>query len=400
MLELDFSNTELAYKYLDNTAMMRAHMIFSAMDRPLLAKWGPRALQLAFQIKFPISPLIRKTLFAHFCGGESLEACRELIATLAKYNVGVVLDYAVESSSSESSREKGCVELLSALDFLKSAGQQFAVFKPTGIICSHIMEKLGKGEKLSEEEQKDYESGKKRARRILLKARDLELSVLVDAEESWYQSAIDVWVLELMREFNKDSAVLYQTVQLYRKDRLGYLKDLISTAKNEQFKIGVKLVRGAYMEKESERAKTQGYESPIHKNKEDCDRDFDASLELCLEHIDLVNMFVGTHNEASTMKMVDLMESHSIHRNDKRVVFSQLFGMSDALTFNLANAGFRTVKYLPYGPVISAIPYLIRRSQENTSVQGQMGRELTLIKKELKRRRLGSVKSGLNHGQT
>lgn len=384
---LDFNNTALAYEYLDDYSMMRAHLLFSAMDKPLLAKWGPRALQWAFQFKFPISPIVRRTLFAHFCGGESLEACKKTIEKLKTFHVEVVLDYAVESNASEQSREKSCMELLTALNFLKSSGQHFAVFKPTGIMSSQVLEKLSSGKSLSDLEKRDYEQGKKRARRIVVKAKELGLSILIDAEESWYQTAIDTWVLDLMREFNKERAVVYQTVQLYRKDRLSYIKDILELAKKDHFLIGFKLVRGAYMEKENERARTLGYPSPIHDTKEDCDRDFDASMEVCIANLDRISLFVGTHNEASTLKLVNMIPN-SIMPDDPRIVFSQLYGMSDNLTFNLAKAGFRTVKYLPYGPVVAALPYLIRRSQENSSIQGQMGRELTMIKKEIRRRKI------------
>jgi proline dehydrogenase len=389
MLELDFSNTERAYRYLDNYGIMRAHMIFSAMDHSLLSKWGPRVLQWAFQYKLPLSPIVRRTLFAHFCGGETLDSCKPLIEKLNHFHVGVVLDYAVESSTDESSREKGCIELLTALDTLKSMGQRFAVFKPTCIMSSKVLEKLGSATQLSEPEKRDYEQGRKRARRILVKAKELGLCVLVDAEESWFQNAIDTWVLELMREFNKEKIVLYQTIQMYRTDRLAYLTQLIATAEKEEFFVGMKLVRGAYMEKENERAQSLSYPSPIHANKEACDKDFNAAMDLCMLHLERVSLFLGSHNEDSTLRLArKIAENSTLSPQDPRLVFSQLYGMSDALTFNLAEAGFNTVKYVPYGPVITAIPYLIRRSQENSSVQGQMGRELFMIKKEIQRRKL------------
>ncbi len=386
---IDFSNTEYAYEYLDDYSMMRACWLFSTVEKPFLAKWGPRALQWAFQYKFPISPIVRRTLFAHFCGGETLEACKKLIENLKRFHVDVVLDYAAESSENEQNREKGCIELLSALTFLKEAGQHFAVFKPTGIMSSQVLEKISKGQNLTEREKRDYENGKKRGRRIVVKAQELGLSVMVDAEESWYQTAIDQWVLELMREFNKERPVIYQTAQLYRKDRLDFIKETYKIAEAENFKLGFKLVRGAYMEQENERAKKESYPTPIHSTKEACDADFNASIDFCMEHLDRISIFLGTHNEISTMHLVKKVDEHSeLSRNDPRIVFSQLFGMSDILTFNLAKGGFRVIKYVPYGPVVSAIPYLIRRSQENTSVQGQMGRELSTIKKEIERRKL------------
>ena len=384
MLKLDFSNTELAYRYLDNMSIKRAYVLFSSIDKPFLAKWGPRVLKWAFDYKLPITPIVRSTLFAHFCGGETLNSCKKLLEKMQSFHVGVVLDFAEEGTESENSREKTCVELLSTLDFLKSHGQKFAVFKPSSLMSPTVLEKLSLKKSLSEPEQHDRDQGLRRARRIVVKAKELGLSMLIDAEESWIQDAIDDWALELMREFNKERAVIYHTLQMYRKDRFSYLKNLISQAKTEKFKLGVKLVRGAYMEQERERAKRLSYPDPIHVNKKACDVDFDKSLDLCMQELDHVSIFVGTHNEASTLKLALMLKEAS----DQRVVFSQLYGMSDTLTFNLAEAGFNTVKYVPYGPVNSAIPYLIRRSQENASVQGQMGRELMLIRKEIKRRKM------------
>lgn len=389
MLEIpDFSNTEKAYQYLDNQALHRAEWLFTMINQPLLSKIGPSALQLAFNLRLPISFLVRKTLFAQFCGGESLEECQTVTKLLERFKIGSVLDFASEGEQTEKSMKENCKELLRTLDVIKSYGQHFAVFKPTAIMSSELLVKKTSGQNLSNAEHKEMLAGEARGRKIISRAAELGLSILVDAEESWLQGAIDDWVLELSREFNKERPVIYQTVQLYRKDKLAYLKDLVSIADKEGFYLGLKLVRGAYLDKERARATQMSYPSPIHDTKEACDRDYNTGVEYCVQRQDRVAIFVGTHNEESTLFLVDLLRKNpaSKHR-DQWVVFSQLFGMSDHLTFNLASAGFQVLKYVPYGPVRAAIPYLIRRAQENMAIQGQMSRELSMIQKEIKRRK-------------
>ncbi len=386
--DIDFSNTENAYKYLDDDALYRAYVLFSAIDQPFLAKWGPKLLQWAFEFGMPVQTIVRKTLFAHFCGGESLAAAKKVVQMLNRFHIGAVLDYAAEASPNEASREEGCQELLNSLPILKEYREQFAVFKATSIMSATVLKKLGAGKALTKKEKAEFAAGKARGRRIALAASELGLSVMVDAEESWVQDAIDEWVLELMREFNRKRPVIYHTVQLYRKDRLAYLKSLVAQAEGEEFKLGVKLVRGAYLEKENRRARNKGYASPIHDSKQATDRDYDTSLEFCMGHLGHVSIFVGTHNEESTQFLVQLMLRHpELKRDDPRIVFSQLYGMSDNISFNLAKAGFKAVKYVPYGPVKAAVPYLIRRAQENVSIQGQMGRELSMIQRERSRRK-------------
>lgn len=384
---VNFSDTRRAYAFFNDFELKRAHLIFSTLEHSFITRWGSSLVNLAFKCKVPLSPFIRHTFFAHFCGGENLEDIQTVLKRLKNYNVGAVLDYAVESSFDEQSRQEACEEMLRVLNFQKDCGQIFAVFKPTGIISTRVLEKLSLGEPLSLEEKKEEKAGLKRFHRILKKASSLGLSVLVDAEESWFQNAIDRWVLDFLHEFNKEKPIIYQTIQLYRKDRLSYLKKLIESTQKENLKLGVKLVRGAYMEKERERAFEEFYESPIHEKKEDCDKDFDTALELCLQSINHVSMFVGTHNRSSSLKLVELMEKTNLKPEDPRIVFSQLFGMSDFISFNLASKGYQVMKYLPYGPVQASIPYLIRRSQENTSVQGQLSRELLMIEKEIQRRK-------------
>ncbi len=390
MLEIpDFSNTEKAYQYLDNKALHRAEWLFTMINQPLLSKIGPSILQFAFNIRLPISFLVRKTLFAQFCGGESLEECQSVTKLLERYGIGTVLDFASEGEQDEKSMRANCKEFLHTLEVIKSYGQRFAVFKPTAIMSSAVLVKRTSGQALSHAETKEMLAGEARGRKIITRAAELGLSVLIDAEESWLQGAVDDWVLQLSREFNKERPVLYQTVQLYRKDKLAYLKELVHLAEKEGFFLGLKLVRGAYLDKERARAVQMSYPSPIHDSKEACDQDYNAAIEYCIDNLEQVSIFVGTHNEESTHFLVDILlrKQTSFKHHSQKVVFSQLFGMSDHLTFNLASAGFQVLKYVPYGPVQAAIPYLIRRAQENMAIQGQMSRELSMIQKEIKRRK-------------
>lgn len=383
----NFEDTVVAYRHLDDQALDRAHQIFSLMDQPILARLGPVLLECAAKLGLPVSFFLRRTLFAHFCGGESLKECARLVEALKNEHVGVVLDYAVEGSEKDESFEVCCEEVLRSLEACKVYAQPFGVFKPTGLVAPRLLQKLSEAKPLSESEQFSAKRAYERFQRVAQKAKDLGLSVMIDAEESWVQEAVDRWVEALMKEWNTERPVVYHTIQLYRKDRLRYLKLLHQKAEQERYFLGIKLVRGAYLEKERERAKHFSYPSPIHETKQDTDRDFDEALMFCMEHLDRIAVFSGTHNEHSTRLLVKAMDQASLRRNDERIVFAQLLGMSDHLTYNLARSGFRVMKYVPYGPVKAVIPYLARRAQENTSITGQMTRELAMLRKELNRRK-------------
>ncbi|MBI2603030.1 MAG: proline dehydrogenase family protein [Deltaproteobacteria bacterium] len=388
----NFEDTLVAYKHLDDKALIRAHQIFSLMDQPILARVGPLVLELASRLGLPVSFLLRKTLFAHFCGGESLQACAALVESLKREQVGVVLDYAVEGSQSEESFDRCCDEILRSLAACKAYEQPFGVFKPTGIVAPNLLQNITEGRTLSATEEESARRGQQRFARIAQKAEELGISVMIDAEESWLQDAIDRWVEALMRERNTSRPVVYHTIQFYRKDRLGYLKQLLKTAEKGNFYLGLKLVRGAYLDKERERARLQSYPSPVHETKQDTDNNFNTALMFCWEHKDRISIFSGTHNEISTSLLTQAVDRDpSVERNDPRFVSAQLLGMSDNLTFNLARNGFRAMKYVPYGPVKAVLPYLARRARENSSITGQMARELAMLRKELARRK--SVRS-------
>ncbi|MFM7216661.1 MAG: proline dehydrogenase family protein, partial [Bacteroidota bacterium] len=322
------------------------------------------------------------------CGGEDIDGCNRTIQELHRFGIGTILDYSVEGSESESDFDATHSEILATIK--RAHGDTaipFCVFKPTGIGRFALLEKKNSGRDFDAAESAEYDRFVHRLENICSTAHQFGVPVFVDAEESWIQDVIDSLVLEMMRRFNKQKAIVYNTVQLYRHDRLGYLRNLLESARSSGFKVGVKLVRGAYMEKERLRAKSLGYQSPIQPDKSATDRDYDLALQLCLQHLDFTSIVAGTHNESSSAQLVDLMKKNGLSPEHPGIWFSQLYGMSDHISFNLAKAGFNVCKYVPYGPVKAVLPYLIRRAQENTSVKGQTGRELSLIESEMRRRR-------------
>lgn len=386
---LSFGNTEIAFADKSDRELRNDYFLFKFISYPFLLKAGKPFLNLALQLGFPVKGIIRATIFNHFCGGENLDNTRTTIERLAKRNVKSIPDYSVEGKESENDFERVTNEIISVIRFAKgNPSVPFAVFKPTGIARFALLEKINSGVRLSFEEQKEFEKINNRFERICSEAAESGICVMVDAEESWIQNAIDSFAEAMMKKFNREKAVVYNTIQLYRHDRLAYLKQSIEKAKSENWFPGFKLVRGAYMEKERERAEEMNYASPIHKTKADVDRDYNLALDVCVEHFPVVSVFAGTHNEESSLHLVNRMAEKKIPKNDERIYFSQLFGMSDNISFNLAAEGYNVAKYIPYGPVKDVVPYLIRRAEENTSVAGQTGRELRLINAEIKRRKL------------
>ncbi|WP_417935327.1 proline dehydrogenase family protein [Flagellimonas nanhaiensis] len=335
----------------------------------------------------PIEGLIRATVFDHFCGGVNEEDCIPSIDKMFDKGVSSILDYSVEGKEVDNQFDFALNKTLEVLDFVKEKdAMPFAVFKPTGFGRLKLYEKISSKESLSDEESAEWQRVVNRYDQVCKKAHDLDVSLLIDAEESWMQDAADDLVLEMMRKYNKQKPVVFNTVQMYRWDRMEYLKKLHQIAESENFKVGLKVVRGAYMEKENERADEQGYTSPICKSKKETDENFDAAVEYIMDHLDRFSIFAGTHNEKSSYKLIDQMEAMNLEVSNTHIWFGQLYGMSDHITFNLAEAGYNVAKYVPYGPVKDVMPYLIRRAEENTSVAGQTTRELTLLKKEKKRR--------------
>lgn len=383
-----FENTEVAYAAKSNAQLQKAKALFALFGSPALVNVGSGLATLALKLHLPVAPLFRFTVYNHFSGGETFKECKETIAELAESNVGVLLNYGVELKETDEDFDTALQKNIEAIDFAHNNNYVRAIcIKPTGYGRFDLFEKVQNKEALTADEDKEYERVRKRFDRLCKKAHDLDVVLYMDAEESWIQDALDELTNEMMYKYNRTKCIVYNTIQLYRWDRLNYLKTEIAEAKVQGYLYGAKLVRGAYMEKERDRAKDMGYKSPIHTSKKAVDADFDEAVEYCLQNKEHVYMCVASHNEHSNILAMQQMDKLKVERNTPHVVFSQLYGMGDNITFNLAQQGFSAAKYLPYGPVKDVIPYLIRRAQENTSVSGQTGRELTLIDREIKRRK-------------
>ncbi len=384
-----FEDTETAYANKSNSDLQKAKVMFQLMGNNSLVNIGSSLATLALSLHLPVSPLFRFTVYNHFCGGETFEECKKTIHELQQYNVGVLLNYGVELKETDEDFDKTIAKNIEALEFAgKNKSVKGLCLKLTGSGRLALFQKIQSGEELTVAEKKEFLRVKKRFEKLCEVAARNEVALYVDAEESWIQNPLDEMVVEMMEKYNRTKCIVFNTVQLYRWDRLDYLKAQIEKAKAGGYLFGIKLVRGAYMEKERERAHEMGYPSPIHKNKKAVDHDFDESVNVCLDNISNVFVCIASQSEDSNLNAIHQIDKKKIDRNTERIVFSQLNGMGDNITFNLAKLGFNATKYLPYGPVKEVIPYLIRRTQENTSVSGQTSREFSLIKKELKRRKL------------
>lgn len=384
-----FNNTEVAFALKSDTELERAHFLFKLIDSQPLVKIGTAVTNFALKAHLPVEGLIRSTVFDHFCGGVNETDCLRVVDKMYTKGVSSVLDYSVEGKEEEAQFDAALNMTLKTIEFAKEREAiPFAVFKPTGFGRLALYEKVGEKAYLTENEQKEWNRVIERFDIACKTAFEKDVLLLIDAEESWMQDAADAIVTDMMRKYNKQKAIVFNTLQMYRWDRLDYLKNLHEQAKAEGFYIGMKLVRGAYMEKENERAAERGQKSPICISKEATDINYDAAVLYMVENIHKMAIFAGTHNENSSYKLMQLMQEKGIAKNDKRIFFGQLLGMSDNISFNLAAEGYNVAKYLPFGPVRDVMPYLIRRAEENTSVAGQTSRELTLIKREKERRRL------------
>lgn len=384
-----FDNTEIAFRYRSNQELKQARFLFSSMGSPTLTSIGMAVTKWAMALNLPIKGIIKKTIFKQFCGGETMEEAAHTAEKLAAYNVGVILDYGVEGKEGEQEFDAAVPEFIKAIKYAASQKNiPFISIKVTGFARFSLLEKVHAGATLSPDEQAEWDRVKKRIDEICAAGAHHHIMVLIDAEESWIQQPVDDLADAMMEKYNKGTVVVFNTFQMYRHDRLAYVKKSLDLAKSKGYLLGAKLVRGAYMEKERTRAAEKGYPSPIQPDKASSDRDYDAAVLFCLQHLDNLAVFIGTHNEKSCLEAAAYMEKHNIRANTEKVWFSQLYGMSDNISFNLANSGYHVAKYLPYGPVKDVIPYLMRRAQENTSIEGQTGRELLLINKELKRRKL------------
>lgn len=388
MQEISFDNIQNAFEYKSDAEINRAYWLFKAISNNTLVKAGPVLVDIALKLHLPISGIVKATLFKHFCGGENINECYETVEQLAKFNVGSILDYSVEGKEEESEFDHSAEEILATVERAKGDPHiPFCVFKITGLGRFALLEKVSAHKQLSSEEEQEYAKVQQRVKNICERAFKNNVPIFIDAEESWIQQAIDDLATGMMMLFNKERAIVYNTIQLYRHDRLEFLKQSLQHAIENNYRLGEKLVRGAYMEKERKRAAEMGYPTPIQPDKAASDRDYDAALKFCIEHLNRVSICAGTHNEQSSMMLVHLMQQNQIVSSDKRIYFSQLLGMSDHISFNLAKAGYNVCKYIPYGPVKAVLPYLMRRAQENTSIRGQMGRELILLSEERKRRK-------------
>jgi len=386
---ISFDNTEVAFRGKSKADLKRAYWLFKAVASRSMVKFGKWATNVALKVRLPINGMIRKTIFRQFCGGESIQKSIDASNDLASRNVKTILDYSIEGKTKEEDFDKTVQEIVGTIkEAEKNENIPFAVFKVTGICLFETLEKANEGtENLSEEDRKKYNKLIERVDTIAGEAHKRNVPLFIDAEESWIQNTIDDITYQMSLKYNKGTAIVYNTAQMYRHDRLEFLKDEIARAKKAGIKYGIKLVRGAYMEKERERAEEKGYPSPIQPDKEATDRDFNLALKVVVENINDVSFCAGTHNEESSLELVNLMKEHGIASDDPRAYFAQLLGMSDHISFNLADHGLMVAKYVPYGPIKEVLPYLIRRAEENTSVAGQTGRELALIMKERERRK-------------
>ena len=387
-----FSNTDQAFQHLSNRELSRAVALFSLLGKPWLVSTGSALAKLALALRIPVGWAVRPTVYAQFCGGESIDDSEGTIAKLAEHGVRTILDYSAEGQTDESDLDHTCSEVLATIQAADGdARHAFAVFKVSGLSSNALLEKVGqslRGEaELTSEEHAAWERVQARVRKLCEATHQAGGRIMIDAEESWIQDAIDAVAEDMMSDYNRDKVVVFNTVQMYRHDRLAYLKAMAARAQEAGHLAGVKLVRGAYMEKERSRAEERGYPSPIQPDKASSDRDFDAAVDWVLDHLDQVHLVAGSHNEASNLRLCEGMATRGMAPQDSRVSFAQLLGMSDPITFNLAAHGYNVAKYVPYGPIRKAIPYLIRRAQENTSVAGQTLRELELLKQEQLRRR-------------
>lgn len=387
--KLDFQDTKTAFADRSDAELKERQRLFKVMNSPFLNAISTRTATLALSLGLPVKGLIKSTVFELFCGGETIEESEPTIQRLGRSGIGTILDYSVEGRSTEDAFDHTKDEIIRTI---KRANDDphipFAVFKVTGIAPLGTLEKMSSKKRLDAKGQAKCERIHTRVNEICEYAFSIGQPVFIDAEESWIQDAIDRLATEMMEKYNRESVIVYTTYQLYRKDRLKALKEARKAAEDGGYLLGAKLVRGAYMEKERERAKELGYESPIHETKKETDHDYDAAVEYCVKHVDRISMVAGTHNEKSTQKLVGLMYEKRRLPSDHHIHFSQLYGMSDNLSYVLAKNGYNVSKYVPYGPVEDAIPYLVRRAEENTAVTGQVSRELELITTELKRRRL------------
>ncbi|MDC7993615.1 proline dehydrogenase family protein [Altibacter sp. HG106] len=384
-----FDNTETAFALKSDSELERAYFLFKMISMEPLVKIGAAVTKFALHARLPVEGLVRSTVFDHFCGGINEQDCMPTVEALKSAGVYSVLDFSVEGKDTQAQFDATMEKVIFLTRFAKdNRSMPFSVFKPTGLGRFEIWRKKSADEKLSDREEAEWEAIVNRYDQICSVASECSISLLIDAEESWMQAAADKLCEQMMKKYNRDKVVVYNTLQCYRSDRYEYLVACHERAVENGYKLGFKVVRGAYMEKERERAAEKGYESPICENKLATDTLYDKAISYILAHLDTVHLFLGTHNENSCYKALLHMQEHQLPNNEARIWFGQLYGMSDHISYNLAALGYNVCKYIPFGPVKDVMPYLIRRAEENTSVAGQTSRELGLLQKEKKRRGL------------
>jgi proline dehydrogenase len=384
---LDLGDTSVAFASKGKRELRRAVFLFGMLKNPAMVAFGKRVITAALNLRLPIGFIIRPLIFRHFCGGESLESCETVIARLGEYGVKVIPDFSAEGKEDDAAFDRVKGEVLKTIHLAaRNTTVIAAVFKPTGIAPFALWEKLSTGEALSEEDAESHSRLTARLEEIFETAAQKNVPVMVDAEESWIQPAVDAVVRRFSEQYNINRVLVYNTIQMYRNDRLAFIEAELVRAESKGYSLGYKIVRGAYHEKEVERARLMGYPCPVFINKEETDEAYNAAMVFCFENRETIALCAATHNEQSTLLLARLLDEHKI-KESSGISFAQLYGMSDNLTFNLAKAGYNVAKYLPYGPVREVIPYLFRRAEENRSVEGQTGRELTLLKQELSRRK-------------
>ncbi|MDO7887898.1 proline dehydrogenase family protein [Hymenobacter cheonanensis] len=385
---ISFEDTRIAFEAKTDAELRKMYALFAAMNNGSLVKAGGGLMQSALKFNFPGTKfLIKHSIFKQFCGGETIKECEPVIAELGRYHIGTILDYSVEGTGNDRSFDHTRDEILATIALAATTPNvPFSVFKVTGLMPTALLEKVQAGAALTPTEQASFERGRQRLDALCASAHQHGVRLFVDAEESWFQQTIDDLAEDMMRRYNEERAIVWNTYQLYRHDRLEALQAAHDRAAHGNFYLGVKLVRGAYMEKEARVAQQRGHRNPINPTKQATDDLYNESLRYCVQHVDRISLCAGTHNEASSLLLTQLMQQAGIAPQDERVWFAQLYGMSDNLSYNLAHAGYHTAKYVPYGPVEAVMPYLLRRANENTAIAGQSSREFLLIQKELRRR--------------
>jgi len=390
MNKVDFSNTQKAFEYRTDRELRRAKLLFSSFKSPAIISFGARILFALKKIGLSPNWLIKSLIYNHFCGGVTLDDTQTVTNMLSKYHVFSIPDYSVEGKTTDEGIESIIEETARTMAFAASDPNfAFSVFKPSALAPATVLEKMNNNSKLTPEEKKLANLFHRRFEHLCERAVHYDIKLLIDAEEYCYQELIDKKTEEMMLKYNKKKVIIFNTLQMYRHDREKHLQGLIERAKVGGFKVGLKVVRGAYLEKENKKALRNSYPTPIHGSKEETDRSFNDAVKIVIDNLETCELFLGTHNQKSIEMLIELMDQRGIVPNDSRIFFCQLYGMSDNLTFNLASNNYNAAKYLPYGPVKETIPYLIRRAYENLSLAGQTGRELTLIRQELKRRNSG-----------